>query len=222
MTGAAVVGAPSSMTELKIEVLDSRVEPNAAVPTLVFRLAITETTGTPVHAILLRSQIRIEPQRRRYTSAEEHRLLELFGQQSQWGDSLRPFLWTHVSTTTGGFDGSIEVDLPVPCSYDFDVAANKYLHALGDGEIPLVLLFNGTVFSRRDGVVAVQPVPWHVEANYRLPVKQWRDLMDAYFPGGGWLRLSRETIDKLMRYKAEQALGSFDQVIDKLIDGSPE
>ena len=33
---------------------------------------------------------------------------------------------------------STEVDLPVTCTYDFEVAAAKYLHALDDGEIPLV------------------------------------------------------------------------------------
>ena len=51
-----------------------------------------------------------------------------------------------------GFAGETEVDLPVACTYDFEVAAAKYLHALGDGEVPLLLLFSGTVFvARRAG-----------------------------------------------------------------------
>ena len=62
-------------------------------------------TAARVHALALRSQIRIEPQRRRYQPSEEERLYELFGETPQWGDSLRPFLWTHVATTVGGFDG---------------------------------------------------------------------------------------------------------------------
>jgi hypothetical protein len=205
------------MSELTIEVIDARAEPYAAVPTLLLRLAITEPSGDPVHAIALRTQIQIEPQRRRYTKDEEARLLELFGEQPQWGESLRPFLWTHASTMLTGFTGRTEVDLPVACSYDFEVAAAKYLHSLSDGEIPLALLFSGTVFARRDGVVSVQPVAWHVEANYRLPVKVWRDLMDLYFPNSGWIRLRRDTIDALTRYKAQRAIPSWEDTFELLL-----
>ena len=205
------------MSELTIEVIDARAEPYAAVPTLLLRLAITEPSGDPVHAIALRTQIQIEPQRRRYSKDEEARLLELFGEQPQWGESLRPFLWTHASTMLTGFTGRTEVDLPVACSYDFEVAAAKYLHSLSDGEIPLALLFSGTVFARRDGVVSVQPVAWHVEADYRLPVQVWRDLMDLYFPNSGWIRLRRETIDALTRYKAERAIPSWEDTFELLL-----
>ena len=203
--------------DLGIEVVGARAEAYAAVPTLVLRLAVTEPSGDPVHTIALRAQIQIEPQRRRYSKEEEARLLELFGEQPQWGDSLRPFLWTHVTAMLTGFTGSTEVDLPVPCSYDFEVAAAKYLHSLGDGEIPIALLFSGTVFARRGGVVSVQPVPWNVEAGYRLPVKVWRDVMDLYFPNSGWIRLRRESIDALTRYKAERALPSWEDTVALLL-----
>jgi hypothetical protein len=202
---------------LAIEVLDGRAEPHAAVPTLLLRLAVTEPSGDPVHTIALRAQIRIEPQRRRYSADEVARLRELFGDQPQWGESLRPFLWTHATAMLTGFTGRTEVDLPVTCSYDFEVAAAKYLHSLGDGEIPLTLLFNGTVFARRDGVVSVQPVPWHVEAGYRLPVEVWRNLMDQYFPNGGWIRLRRDTIDALTRYKAERAIPTWEDAFELLL-----
>ena len=86
------------MTDLEFQVVDAAPEPYAAVPTIVLRLRITERGGTPVHAIALRCQIRIEPQRRRYRSDETEALVELFGEPGQWGDSLRPFSWTHVST----------------------------------------------------------------------------------------------------------------------------
>jgi hypothetical protein len=205
------------MSGLAIEVLDGRAEPHAAVPTLLLRLAVTEPSGDPIHTIALRAQIRIEPQRRRYSADEVARLRELFGDQPQWGESLRPFLWTHATAMLTGFTGRTEVDLPVTCSYDFEVAAAKYLHSLGDGEIPLTLLFNGTVFARRDGVVSVQPVPWHVEAGYRLPVEVWRNLMDQYFPNGGWIRLRRDTIDALTRYKAERAIPTWEDAFELLL-----
>ena len=205
------------MSDLAIEVLDVSVEPYGAVPILVFRLGLTEPSDDPVHAIALRAQLQIEPQRRRYSHEEEARLLELFGEQPQWGESLRPFLWTHATAMLTGFTERTEVDLPVTCSYDFEVAAAKYLHSLGDGDIPLVLLFSGTVFARRDGVVSVQPVPWHVEARYRLPVHVWRDMMDLYFPNSGWIRLRRDTIDALTRYKAERAIPTWEDAFELLL-----
>lgn len=205
------------MTELTISVLSSEPDRFAASPTLVLRLRIETPEAEPVHAMVLRAQIRIEPQRRRYSPAEEERLLELFGEAPRWGDSLKPFLWTHVTTTVAEFTGSVEIDLPVPCSYDFEVAAAKYLHSLGDGDIPLVLLFNGTIFSYRDGGLIVQPVPWHVEADYRLPVPTWRATMDCFFPNAGWIRLRRETIDALTKYKADRALTSWEDAFELLL-----
>ncbi|MEO7397882.1 MAG: DUF6084 family protein, partial [Ilumatobacteraceae bacterium] len=175
-----------------------------------------------IHAIALRAQIQIEPQRRRYSAEEQSRLLELFGEQPQWGDTVRPFLWTHASAMLPGFTNETEVELPITCTYDFEIAASKYLHALGDGDIPLTLLFSGTVLAKRDGVVSVQPVPWHVETHYRMPVKVWRDLMDLYFPNSGWIRLRRETIDTLTRYKAERAIPSWDDAFERLLKEAGE
>lgn len=136
------------MSKLSFTVLGARAEPYAAGPTLVFRLQITETSGERIHAIALRCQIQIEPRRRRYSPTEEERLLELFGEPQRWGDTLRTVLWTHASLMVPGFRESAEVDLPVTCTYDFEVAGAKYFHALDDGEIPLLLLFSGTVFAK--------------------------------------------------------------------------
>jgi Family of unknown function (DUF6084) len=205
------------MTDLRVTVLSSAPDPYAASPTLLLRLRIDAPDAERVHAMVLKVQIRIEPQRRRYSAAEEERLIELFGEAPRWGETLKPFLWTHVSTTVAEFTGSIEVDLPVPCSYDFEVAAAKYLHSIGDGEIPLVLLFSGTVFSYRNGGLVVQPVPWNVEAEHRLPVSVWRATMDSFFPNSGWIRVSRETIDALTRYKAERALTSWEDTFERLL-----
>lgn len=205
------------MNELSFSVLNARAEPYAAVPTINLRLSVASSVPEPVHAVALRCQVRIEPQRRRYDSGEEDRLEELFGDTPRWGDTLRPFLWTHLATTLTGFTGVTEVDLPLPVSYDFEVAGAKYLHSLGDGEVPLVLLFSGTVFSRGNSGFSAQPVPWHAEASYRMPVKVWRDVMDMYFPNSGWLRLPCETIDRLSRRKVEWALATFDQTIETLL-----
>ncbi len=155
------------MTVLSFEMVDARPAAHAAVPTILFRLRVVEQSGALIHAMVVRAQIRIEPQRRRYIPEEEDRLYELFGETPQWGDSLRPFLWTHATCTTSGFGGAIEVDLPVECTYDFEVAGAKYMHSLSEGDIPLVLLFSGTslhpgpvgLLGRTNRVGARVPVP---------------------------------------------------------------
>jgi hypothetical protein len=205
------------MTRTAFEVVGARPEPHAAVPTLMMRLRVSETGGGDVHALALRCQIRIEPQRRRYIAEEEERLYELFGEAPQWGDSLRPFLWAHVTTVLPGFVASTEFDLPVPCTYDFEVTAAKYLHALAGGDIPLLLLFSGTVFSRGTSGFSAEPVGWDQEASFRLPVQVWRAVMDLYFPDSGWLRVGRDTLDSLQRFKASRGLPTWDQALERLL-----
>jgi hypothetical protein len=205
------------MSDLVFAILGVRVEPYAATPTLVFRLRVEAPGGETIHTLALRCQIRIEPQRRRYAADEEAALEELFGRTGRWGDTLKPFLWTHVSTMAPGFTGVGEVDLVVPCTYDFEVAAAKYLHALEGGEIPLLFLFSGTVFAKGEEGMRVTQIPWDREARHRLPVAVWRELMDRYYPNAGWLRLRRDTLDALLSLKARRAVTTFDEVIDALL-----
>jgi hypothetical protein len=205
------------MNRLAFAVVGAMPEPYAAAPTLLLRLRVSETSGGDVHALALRCQIRIEPQRRRYSLAEEENLYELFGETPQWGDSLRPFPWAHVSTVLPGFSSSTELDLAVPCSYDFEVSGAKYMHALAGGEIPLLLLFSGTVFVPGGSGFSAEPVGWDQEASYRLPVAVWRAVMDQYFPNSGWLRVDRGTIDALQRFKASRGLPTWDQALERLL-----
>lgn len=198
-----------------------RVEPHAAAPTLLFAVEVA-SGGDPVDGALLRCQLRIEPHRRRYTPVEERRLLELFGETPRCGDTLKPFLWAHTTAVVPAFTERATIDLPVSCSYDLEVAAAKYMHALDDGEIPAILLFSGTLFRRGAAGMRVEQVPWDREARVRVPVKVWRDLMDAYFPRSGWLRLSRETLDLLLWIKARRALATFDDVVAALARGAGE
>jgi hypothetical protein len=203
------------VVELAFTVLDALPEPYGAAPTLVFRLRAAESTGATVHAMALRVQVTIEPQRRRYD--DPGALADLFGTPDRWATTLRPFLWTHASTVLQGFTGAADFDLPVPCTYDFDVAAAKYLNALADGEVPLTFLFSGTVFTRGGTGFAVEQVPWHLEAAYRLPVAVWRSTMDQFFPNSGWIRLDRDTLDALARYRSARGLTSWEQTLAELL-----
>ena len=205
------------MTVLGVEVLDVRPQEHAAAPHLLFRLRVTETSGAVVHAIALRAQLRIEPQRRPYDEAERAGLADLFGTADRYASTLKPFLWTHASTMLQGFRGSTEVDLPVACTYDFDVSGTKYLHALRDGEVPLALLFSGTVFTRGETGFAAEQLSWSLEASCRLPVSTWRRLMDLYFPGAGWIRLDRDTIAALAQFRSARGLTSWEQTFAELL-----
>jgi hypothetical protein len=83
--------------------------------------------------------------------------------------------------------------------------------------VPLLLLFSGTVFVKRDNGFAVEQVPWSAEASYPMPASVWHDMMDRYFPGGGWLRCSRETLDALGRFKSAHALPTWDATLAALL-----
>ncbi|MEN8583231.1 hypothetical protein B1A87_015225 [Arthrobacter sp. KBS0703] len=205
------------MTELTFGVVDIQPEPYAAAPQLTARLRLTEATGAVVHAIALRCQVRILPQRRGYEPEEEDGLLDLFGDRGRWPTTLKSFLWMQCSTMVQGFTGSTEVDLPLPCTFDFDVAAAKYLHALRGGEIPLELLFSGTVFTKGAAGFGVEQVPWDLEASYRLPVAAWHRLMDQYFPNAGWIRLDRDVLAALSHYKSARGLTSWEAAVEALL-----
>ncbi len=208
------------MADVTFTCIDATTDPFAASPVLVFRLRIEETTGTPIHAMALRAQFRMEPFRRSYNEAEAEALLDLFGERPRWGETVKPMQLAYVTQMVPGFTGSIEIDLPMPCSYDFEVAAHKYLHALQGGNVPLLMLFNGTIFTGRPGTaggISVLPVPWHKEANFALPVAAWRQTMDQHFPGTAWLRIRRDTFDALHMYRARNALVSWEDAIEALL-----
>jgi hypothetical protein len=205
------------VAELSFDVVSVVPEPYAAVPNLLARIRVEEATGTRVHALALRAQIRIEPQRRRYDDTEERALLDLFGDRTRFAETLKPFPWLHASTVAQGFREACEIELPLPCTYDFEVSGTTYLHALRDGEIPLLFLFSGTVFTRGASGFSVEQVPWDREARFRLPVAVWRDLMAAYFPGTEWLRMRRDTVEALAHYRHLRGLTSWDDAVTTLL-----
>lgn len=207
------------MAELSFDCIDVRPLRYAASPTLAFKLRISELTSQPIHAMALRVQIRIEPQRRRYSPEESELLTNLFGEPSRWGETLKPFQFTTVSVMVPGFTGATEIDAEVPCTYDLEVAAGKYFHALAEGVVPMVLLFSGTVFGKGGPGFWIEQVPWHTQAEYRMPASVWDALMDRYFPNVAWIKLHKETIDALLKYKAKHAIPTWDAAMEQLLAG---
>ena len=210
------------MSDYRFSVLDVVAEPYAVAPQLTARLGIEETSGQRIHAIALRCQVRIEPQRRRYDEAEGDGLRGLFGERERWADTLKPFLWMQCNTTVQGFTGRTEADLALPCTYDLEVIGTRYLHALDAGDIPLTLLFSGTVFTRGATGFGVEQIPWSCEAQYLLPVAVWRQMIAFYFPNTGWLRLDADTLTELVDYRSRHGLTSWDETMRKLLAGDRE
>ncbi len=119
-----------------------------------------------------------------------------------------------------GFTGATQVNLPLECTYDFEVTAAKYLHALRDGTVPLQFLFSGTVFSKGSRGFAVQQVPWDREDRFEMPVSVWRDLIRLHYPNTGYLRLNQDTIDALVAYRSARGLLSLDDAVTSLLAAS--
>lgn len=205
------------MPELVFDCVGATADHYAAGPTLMFQLRVAETTGQRVHAIALQCQMRIEPQKRRYSAKEAAGLNDLFGDRSRWADTLRPLQFATVAVLVPSFSGSVDVDLAVPCTYDLEIAATSYFHALESGEIPLLLLFSGTVFTDGGNGFSVTRVPWHKETTYGLPVVVWRSMMDRFFPNCGWLRLSTSMLDALRAFKNEHAFATWEQALTALL-----
>lgn len=205
------------MPDLAFDVVEAKPDRFGAAPTMLFTLRIAETSGDPIHTIVLRSQVQIDAQLRSYTEEEKERLGELFGMKERWGDTLRPFNWTTGTTMVQGFRGATEVDIAVPCTYDFDVVAAKFMHGLTDGVIPLTFLYSGTVISRGATGYSVSQVPWHKESTFPLPVETWRDLMATYFPGTAWIRLRNDTFEALAERRVAGGFPTWDEMFDALI-----
>lgn len=204
------------MSGVRFSVADARAETRAATPTVVFRIRMH--APEPVHAALVRCQLQIEPRRRPHAPEEQERLADLFGEPSRWRDTLKPLIWAQTTIIAPAFDQSAGIDMPVACTYDFEVSAAKYLQALSSGEIPLLLLFSGTIFYRAENGFRIEPIAWSQEAAYRMPLQIWRDAMNACFPDSAWIRVRQESLGVLQRCLAQRGLTTWDELIGALVE----
>jgi hypothetical protein len=203
---------------LRFAVVGTRALARAAVPSAVLDLRLTRTGGSAVRSATIAVRVDIAAARRSYDEKTAGRLVELFGHPSRWGQTLGTLGWARATVLVGSFEEQVTVELPLALSYDFDVAANKYLHALRDGEIPLDLSFGGCVLYVHDGRIQAAPIPWDSEATCRMPVQVWRDAIDSAFPNSAWLRVERDVFERLRQYRATYALTSWEQALTALLD----
>jgi hypothetical protein len=192
----------------------------AVVPTIAARLQIANANSKrSVHSISLNCQVQIEPLGRSYTAAEESKLLDLFGERERWTRTMKPMLWTNAVLKVPGFATETVIDLPLPCTLDFDVAATKFFYGLDAGEITVNVLFSGTVFYEGDdGALQVAQIPWDREARFKLSATAWRAAINMHYPDAEWLRLSKETFDRLYRFKVARGIPTWDQLLNQLLN----
>ncbi len=190
--------------------------PYAAIPTIGFRVHVA--CPVAVASVALRCQIMIQASHRSYRSREREKLADLFGESDRWSQTLRPFLWTHATATIPAFTGTSETTLLVPCTFDFNVGATRYFHALRDGNLPLCFQFSGTIFYQSsEGALQIDQIDWGREAAFQLRASVWSEMMDHYYPDSAWLRLSRDAFERLDEYKRRQGLASWEQAIQRLL-----
>ena len=214
-TGAAPA---ASSPELEFAIQGAHAVKYAVVPTLGFDLRVGRLDGGSIRSVALNVQLRIAATQRSYSPAEQERLAEVFGLPEQWSHTVRSLLWTNTTAHVPPFTGTTVFELTVPCTYDFEVTAGKYLQGLEGGEVPLEFLFSGTVFyTGPDGRLQVASISWDREAECRLPVAVWREMMDRHFGDSAWLRLRRESFDRLYAYKARNVLASWEDAVDALL-----
>jgi hypothetical protein len=212
------------MPELNFKIEGAHAVPYGASPLIAFDLQVANSgPEEAIHTVVLRAQIQIEVTRRHYTQEEQSKLLDLFGEPSRWGQTLKNMLWTNAIVIVPGFKKQTVVELQVPCTFDFNVAATKYFHGLSEGDLPLNFLFSGTVFyADSNEQLQVAPISWEKEAKFKLPLKTWKDLIDHYYPNTAWLNLRRDVFDRLYQYKVRNGITSWEQVIERVLAGTEE
>ena len=218
--GAANGGGPAlALPEPEFAVIGARSVRYAAAPTLSLDLQVSEATGQPVYMMALSIQLMIEPARRSYDDETRERLAELFGAPERWAVTTRSLVWTRLDVLVPAFTGTTTVTVPVPCSYDFELAAAKYLYSLPGGEAPLALHFNGTIYyPRDDGALQMILVPWNKSIDFRMPVSVWRDTVEHYYPNTNWVAVRSQTLEALQRQKLARGLATLDACVQELLE----
>ena len=207
------------MPDLTYRVIGVSAEARGLTPLLHFRLAITNAPADElIHAVILQAQIQIQSSQRSYSPREKLKLADLFGPPERWGQTLRNKLWAHSTVSVGEFEGTIETILPVPCTYDLNVAATKYFSALGGGTISLLFLFSGTVFyATADRRLQVERISWNKECVFQMPVSVWQEMMDRHYPNSAWIYLHRDVFERLVDYKRDQGLPTWEATLERLL-----
>ena len=201
--GRAIGGEP--MPDLNFQVEGAEPQRFAAAPLLLFKLRVAEAVAagaqpTPIHAVALRCQVRIEPARRRYDAAGEGAAPRPLRHAGALGpdapaDALdarqrrRPAVRrARPSSTCRCRAASTSAWRPRSTSPPWRAASSRSASSSA-----------GRSSTRpTDGALQVAQISWEKEASFRLPAATWRGLMDLLLsqqrlalPAQGRLRPAR-------------------------------
>ena len=158
--------------EPEFTVLGAAVRRHAAVPALDFDVHVTEPTRPAGARDRAERADHDRAGARAYDAETRERLVELFGPPERWATTTRSLVWHQADVLVPAFTGSTTFRVPVPCSFDLEMAAAKYFYGSPDGEVPLAFNFNGTVHYRGDdGRLQMSLVPWCCSAEFRFPAR---------------------------------------------------
>jgi hypothetical protein len=197
------------MPEFDFEITGVEAATRGLAPLLHFKVAIRNQPETEaIHTAMLNVQIQLQSPQRSYNAEEKEKLGELFGKPERWGQTLRNRLW-----------GLSNATLPMPCTFDLNVASAKYFHGLEAGDVPLLFLFSGSIFYEgKNGQLQVQQISWNKECTYRMPLQVWKDMMEEHYPNSAWIGLQRDVFDRLYAYKRSQGFTTWEETIAGLLD----
>ncbi|MGH2891597.1 MAG: DUF6084 family protein [Solirubrobacteraceae bacterium] len=202
------------------EVLGARPVRHSAAPMLTLDLQVRDHSGRQVYMIALSIQLMIEPARRVYDDATRARLVELFGAPERWAVTTRSLVWSRLDVLVPAFTGSTTVAVPIACHYDLELAAAKYLHSLPDGEAPLALHFNGTIYYRDEaGGLQMVLVPWTKSIDFRMPVSVWQETIAHHYPNTAWVAVRSQTLEALQQQKLARGLATLDATLEQILGG---
>jgi hypothetical protein len=218
-TATARDARPLDRPDVSFEVLAAGSLERTAAPTLSFSARISDPSGIEVYTVALSVMFTIEPGKRSYDPEARERLAELFGEPERWASTTGAFRWAQVDVLVPSFNGEAVFEIQVPCTYDHEIAATKYFAGLRDGVVPLQLHFNGTLFYRGEGgQLQMMMLPWDLSVRHDLPIETWGEMIDRHYPEGTWIRLEKETLDRLRRLKTGGGMATYDRVVADLLD----
>ena len=85
------------------------------------------------------------------------------------------------------------------------------------------MFFSGTIFfAAHDGSWQVQKIPWDREANYRVPARAWKEMMDRYYPNTAWLCLRQDVFDELHQFKISRGIPTWEEAFQKMLSSVAE
>jgi hypothetical protein len=207
------------MPDLSYRVTGVEAASRGVTPLLHFNLEIISIPeDETIHAVILQAQIQIQSPQRSYSSREKEKLADLFSSPERWGQTLRNKLWAHSTISVSEFVGRTKTILPVPCTYDLNVAATKYFNALDGGNVFLLFLFSGTIFyAGPDSRLQVERISWNKECVFKMPVSVWHEMMDQHYPNSAWIYLHRDVFEQLLDYKREHGLPTWEATLERLL-----